>query len=186
MRLSFLAVLSLLTLSTLALAEPGQRRDEVRPPSAALDDATSTPSLVPVEVSAPALVDIAALATSAPDIDAHADPSLGEVVRLAAQAISSRNWGLLACALVLGFVYVVRRFGASWFPWLSSDAAGMGLSLLVAAALQVSSTLLAGKPLSLSMVIGALATAAGASGLYAWGKKLGAAHQYATAKSRAH
>ncbi|WP_232536954.1 hypothetical protein [Cystobacter fuscus] len=50
-----------------------------------------------------------------------------EVAAPLMQALTSHNWGLLACGFVLGAVYVVRRFLSSRGPWLSSDVAGVPL-----------------------------------------------------------
>ncbi|HZI03737.1 MAG TPA: hypothetical protein VEZ71_06930, partial [Archangium sp.] len=101
-------------------------------------------------------------------------------------AVASRNWGLLACAVVLGLVFAVRRFGASRVPWLRSDVAGVSLTLVTAAVLQLSATLAAGKPVTLSLVLGILFTAAGASGLFSWGTKLKAASSAAKSAVRIH
>jgi hypothetical protein len=185
MRLSSLAVLAQLVLSSLAVAAPSTPDDA----AAELAHVTESPSLVPVEVSAPVLLNLPSTGPVHPpadeDMSVPPEVSLGEVVKLAAKAISSRNWGLFACAMVLGLVYAVRRFGAARLRWLRSDAAGMGLSLLVAAALQLSSALAAGQPVTGSLLIGMLLTAAGASGLFSWGKKLSQAHAYAVGGTRA-
>ena len=90
------------------------------------------------------------------------------------QALTSRNWGLLACAAVLCAVYVVRRFLKARVPWLSSDVAGVLLSVVTATVLSVSTTLAAGQPLTASLLLGAILTAAGASGVWSWGRKLAA------------
>ncbi|WP_434390608.1 hypothetical protein [Melittangium boletus] len=96
----------------------------------------------------------------------------GEVVKLLVQSLTSRNWDLLACALMLGAVCVVRRFLASRVPWLSSDVAGVALSMATAVSMSLVGALKTGTPLTFSLVLGTLLTAAGASGLFSWGKKL--------------
>lgn len=98
-----------------------------------------------------------------------------QVLKLVSQALASRNWGLLACAGVLGAVYVVRRFLKAQVPWLGSDVAGVVLSVVTATVLSVSSALAAGQPVSLSLLLGAIFTAAGASSVWSWGRKLTAA-----------
>ncbi|PTL79103.1 hypothetical protein [Vitiosangium sp. GDMCC 1.1324] len=165
--LSSLAVLTLLSLSSPALADTS--------PPASTGAATVTAHLVQQAQATPPAVLKALEPPSMPDTAPPTEVTLGEVVKLIAQAVASRNWGLLACALVLGAVYVVRRFGASRVPWLSSDAAGVALSVVAAAALQLSAALASGTPVTLALVLGILLTAAGASGLFSWGKKLTAA-----------
>ncbi|WP_239576583.1 hypothetical protein [Archangium primigenium] len=91
------------------------------------------------------------------------------------QSLSSRNWGLLACALVLGAVWVVRCFLASRMPWLYLDVAGVVLSMATAVSTYLVGALKTGTPLTFTLVLGALLTAAGASGLFSWGKKLSSA-----------
>lgn len=94
------------------------------------------------------------------------------VVKLVVQAVGTRNWSLLAVVGVLVAVYVARRVGASFWPWLRSDVAGVLLSFVTAALFTLASALAAGVPLSGSLVLGAVLTAASASGIWAWGKKL--------------
>lgn len=172
--LSSLAVLTLLSLSTPALAEP---------PAYTTGAGSVTARLVSqAQSTAPKVV---ALPESPPtDTSTPGEVQLGEVVKLFAQAVSSKNWGLLACALVLSAVYAVRRFGASLVPWLRTDVAGISLAVVTAAALQLSAALAAGKPVTLSLVLGILFTAAGASGLFSWGTKLKAASSAAKPATR--
>jgi|GEM_PF-4388684 len=167
--LSSLAVLSLLSLSSPALADA--------PPA---DDLAIGAHLSQVLDAHP--VRPAAVKPAAPSVQAQAEApvlsdevGVGEVVKLLVQSLTSRNWGLLACALVLGAVWVVRRFLASRVPWLSSDVAGVALSMTTAVSLSLVGALKTGTPLTFSLVLGALLTAAGASGLFSWGKKLTAA-----------
>lgn len=165
-RLSSFAVMFLLFLSTPALAE--------QQPHDATGAGSVTAHLVSQAQSSASKV-VALAEAPPPDTSTPGEVQLGEVMKLLAQAVSSRNWGLLACALVLGAVYVVRRFGAPRVPWLRSDVAGIALAVVTAAGLQLSAALAAGKPVTLSLVLGILATAAGASGLFSWGTKLKAA-----------
>ena len=169
-----LAVLTLLSLSTPALAELSTDTTGAGSVTAHLvsQAQSTTPKAVALPESSPA------------DPSTPGEVQFGEVVKLFAQAVSSRNWGLLACAVVLGAVYVVRRFGASRVPWLRTDAAGILLALVTAAGLQLSAVLAAGKPVTLSLVLGILFTAAGASGLFSWGTKLKAASSAAKPATR--
>lgn len=158
-----LAVVSMLSLSTPALAEQ---------PAQDSTGATSVTAhlVAQAQATAPTVEDSPAVEPGTSSTPGEVTPH--EVLQLLATAVNSRNWALLACALVLGAVYLVRRFIAPRVQWLASDVAGVGLSLVVAVCLSLSATLSAGKPLSLSVVLGALLTAAGASGLWSWGRKL--------------
>ena len=120
-----------------------------------------------------------ALATRPPEAVVEAPPPAApdeidpvNVARLVVDALGSKNWSLLACAGVLAVVYLARRFGAAFWPWLRSDMGGVVLSSATAILLTLTSTLSAGKPFSLSLLLGAILTAAGASGFWSWGKKL--------------
>jgi hypothetical protein len=172
MSLLSLAVLSLLSLSSPCLAEapPADDLGMGAHYSQVLDAhpvrQATTPKSTP-RVQAQAQEDSGPVPSD--------DVGVGEVLKLMVSALASRNWGLLACALVLGSVWVVRRFLVSRVPWLASDVAGVALSMAAASTLSVVGALKTGTPLSFSLVLGALLTAAGASGLFSWGKKLTAA-----------
>lgn len=145
-------------------------------------------TVVPVEAHSPpgigahkvtASLTAQALATRPPETVVEAPPPAVpsdvdpvNVARLVVEALGSKNWSLLACAGVLAVVYLARRFGAVYWPWLRSDAGGVVLSSATAILLTLTSALSVGKPFSLSLLLGAILTAAGASGFWAWGKKL--------------
>ncbi|WP_239576716.1 hypothetical protein [Archangium primigenium] len=172
MSLPSLAVLSLLSLSSPALADA--------PPADDLALGTHFSQVLDAHPARPAAVKSTPRATPAVQDQAEApvpmdEVGVGEVVKLLVQSLTSRNWGLLACALVLGAVWVVRRFLASRVPWLSSDVAGVALSMATAVSMSLVGALKTGTPLTFSLVLGALLTAAGASGLFSWGKKLSSA-----------
>ncbi len=129
--LSSLAVLSLLSLSTPVLADTS-------PPSSTGAD-TVTAHLVQQAQATPRTVAPPALQLAAQDETPPAtDVSALEWLKLVVQALTSRNWGLLACAVVLGAVYVVRKFLVGRVPWLASDVAGVALSMVTAIVLSLS------------------------------------------------
>ena len=99
---------------------------------------------------------------------------LDSIAKLVTDAVATKNWALLACAGVLAAVYLVRRLGSAYWPWLSSDRGGVAVSFVVAVFFALASALQTGTPLSFSLVLGAILTAASASGLWTWGKKLAA------------
>ncbi|MET0405641.1 MAG: hypothetical protein ABW123_24695 [Cystobacter sp.] len=165
--LSSLAVLSLLSVSSPVLAQaPAQGSTHAGELTSRMFDQ----AVAQARENSPAPV-----VQAPPESPSSQEVGLGEVVKLVVQAVSSRNWGLLACALVLGAVYAVRRFLSARVPWLSSDVAGVVLSMATAVSLSLVAALQSGTPVTLSLVLGALLTAAGASGLFSWGKKLTAA-----------
>lgn len=94
------------------------------------------------------------------------------VAKLIVDALGSKNWALLGCAGVLAAVYLARRFGAAFWPWLRTDAGGVALSFASAVLLALVSALSTGTSFSLSLLIGAVLTAASASGFWTWGRKL--------------
>jgi uncharacterized membrane protein (DUF441 family) len=107
---------------------------------------------------------------------AQLDPDNAEgLVRLLVDAATSRNWPLLVAVAVVLIVYLLRRFAlgglSERWPWLGNKGVTLALVVLVSAAVTVGTGLLAGVPLSLGLVIGAVVTAAlSAVGLHSGGK----------------
>jgi len=169
-RLSSVAVLSLLFLSTPVLAESPASQE------------ASSPSLVPVEVSAPALVHlppVADLQVSTPatvEAPAPLPVSLEQLLPLVVQLAASGQWVALVLALVLGAVLVlatvggVRAFLGQWVPWLKEDRAGVVLSGLAGALGSVVVAVVSGTPFSVSLVLGFLSSLL-ASGAWSWQRK---------------
>ena len=81
------------------------------------------------------------------------------MVGLLVWAFTTKNWGLLACAVVLGAAWVVRRFLSARVHWLRGDVAGVALSMRTAVSLSLVTVLQAGQPVTLSLVLGALLSA---------------------------
>lgn len=160
-----LAVLSLLSLSAPALADAAT--------SDSTGAATVTAQLVSqAQATPPQVAGLAPAVPTPTEVPSAGQVDGGQVVQLVLQAVSSKNWALLACAVVLGAVWAVRRFLAPRVAWLSTDAAGVLLSVTGSVSLTLVGALKTGTPVTLSLVLGALFTAAGASGLYSWGRKL--------------
>ncbi|AGC44588.1 hypothetical protein MYSTI_03276 [Myxococcus stipitatus DSM 14675] len=103
-----------------------------------------------------------ALAAESPGIP---DPSrIEEFARLVFDAVTSRNWALVASLAVVAVVYVLRRFGGTRIPWLASSRTGAVLALLVAVAGAVGNALLAGTPFTWGLLLKALGIGLGAAG----------------------
>lgn len=98
---------------------------------------------------------------------------LEELPLMVFRACHDRNWALLASCLVVGSVWLARRYGGELWPWLRTDKGGAVLSLTVAWAGGISQALAAGEPvIDPGLLISALGVAATASGGWTLGKKL--------------
>ena len=97
---------------------------------------------------------------------------LEQLPALVFKAAHDRNWALLAACLVLGVVWLVRRYGEAWVPWLGTDRGGACVSLAVAWGGGVAHALAAGEPIDGQLVVSALGVALTASGGWTVGKKL--------------
>lgn len=92
--------------------------------------------------------------------------------RLAFEAVTQRNWALVAALAVIAIVYVLRRFGGTRFPFLRTDRGGALLVLLVALAGAVGNVLLAGTPFTVAVLVHVLVVALSAAGGFNLLKKL--------------
>jgi hypothetical protein len=106
------AVFLLLTHPSMA-----ERRDlgGPSPVSSALPGAQSVvspTSSLTVEALHPSL---SAQAAAVPEL------SLEELGRLLVQAITGQSWSLLGALLAFGVVWLTRKVGARWWPWLGTD-----------------------------------------------------------------
>lgn len=96
----------------------------------------------------------------------------GAFVKLVLDAISSRNWPLVAALAVVLAVWLVRRFATTRIPWLGTDRGGAVLVLVTSLAGAVASALLGGAGLSLPLLVEALSVALSAAGGFNLTKKL--------------
>ncbi|MCY1045618.1 hypothetical protein OV208_30160 [Corallococcus sp. bb12-1] len=84
--------------------------------------------------------------------------------RLVLDAVTARNWALVASLAVVGLVYVLRRFAGAWWPLLRTARAGAVLAVLVAVAGAVSNALIAGEGFTVALLLKALSIGLGAAG----------------------
>jgi hypothetical protein len=84
--------------------------------------------------------------------------------RLVLDAVTSRNWALVASLAVVALVYVLRRFAGAWWPVLRTARAGAVLAVLVAVAGAVANALLAGEAFTAGLLLKAFAIGLGAAG----------------------
>jgi hypothetical protein len=96
----------------------------------------------------------------------------GTFLKLLLDAVSSRNWPLLAALVVVLAVYLVRRFATSRIPWLGTDRGGAVLVLVTSLAGAVATAQAGGAGLSLPLLVEALSVALSAAGGFNLAKKL--------------
>lgn len=174
-----LSVVSLLSLSTSALAAPPPEV-EVHPVGAAVAGFSAAglparPESLPASLSAPIAPRLSAV--TEPPVVVPFD-SLEQLVPVLASLAASGQWGALAVALLLGAVLVLltvsggRALFARWLPWFATDQAGVLLSALSGALGSLLTSLLSGVPWGVSLVLGFLSSLL-ASGFHSWRRKAG-------------
>ncbi|MBZ4335088.1 hypothetical protein K8556_30100 [Corallococcus sp. AS-1-12] len=84
--------------------------------------------------------------------------------RLILDAVTARNWALVASLAVIALVYVLRRFVGAWWPVLRTARAGAVLALLLSVAGAVSNSLLAGESFTVALLLKAIAIGLSAAG----------------------
>jgi len=129
---------------------------DVPVPADVVDEApASAPSVVP------------AVATAVPNIDA--DP-VG-YARAAYSAAKGGQWLALVALLIVGLVYVVRRWGAKLLPWLGTDRGGVASALVCGVLVSLAASALSGS-LGVGSIVGAFEQAVIAVGGFTVLKKL--------------
>jgi hypothetical protein len=89
------------------------------------------------------------------------------------QAFASRNWGVLIALLLVGLVFLARRFGSKAWPFLGTDRGGALLSLVGGLGISVFAAATAAGAHTILQVLGTgLLMTVTASGTYALIKKL--------------
>ncbi|WP_223744865.1 hypothetical protein [Corallococcus sp. AS-1-12] len=93
------------------------------------------------------------------------DPSNVEsFARLVLDAVTARNWALVASLGVVALVYVLRRYMGAWWPVLRTARAGAALAVLLSVAGAVANALLAGESFTVALLLKAVAIGLGAAG----------------------
>lgn len=87
-----------------------------------------------------------------------------EFARHLLDAVTSRNYALLAALVVVVLVYLLRKFGGRFIPFFNTDRGGAVLVLGVSLAGAVANALAAGAPFSLALLLTALQVALTAAG----------------------
>ncbi|MBZ4336420.1 hypothetical protein K8556_36875 [Corallococcus sp. AS-1-12] len=84
--------------------------------------------------------------------------------RLVLDAVTARNWALVASLGVVALVYVLRRYMGAWWPVLRTARAGAALAVLLSVAGAVANALLAGESFTVALLLKAVAIGLGAAG----------------------
>lgn len=97
-----------------------------------------------------------------PDVDAAG------WIKALYDAATSREWSVVVGLVLVGLVYVARRWLLGWVSWFKTPFGGLVLGFLVALASTMGLALGAGAKPSLSLVMTALSSAAAAAGVWEW------------------
>jgi hypothetical protein len=117
----------------------------------------------------------AVLAPAAAAIPTMPDPegNLAGFAGAVYQAFAAKNWGVLIALVLVGLVFLARRFGSKAWPFLSTDRGGALLSLVGGLGLSVfAAATAAGTPTVLRVLSTGLLMTVTASGTYVLIKKL--------------
>lgn len=104
-----------------------------------------------------------------PALDPGSDPSgFAQVVW---DAITAKNWRLLATLAAVGITWALRKYGGKVWPWTQTDRGGAVLGMAMGAATTIALGLVAGKPLNLDLLLTALGMGTGTLGMFTLWKK---------------
>lgn len=134
--------------------------------AAAAPDAGTVDAAVAVGTAAPAPAVTPAVVL--PDVEK--DPA-GFLMGLIT-AVKQGQWAMVAGGVLMGAVWLLRRYGKRFIPWLGTGFGGKVTAVAVSLAGTFSVALMVGgwKAVTWRLVLGAIATAAIASGLFSWFK----------------
>lgn len=100
--------------------------------------------------------------TPAASIDPEADP--GGFLHALFAAARGGQWRLLAAALLIGLVYLARRFAGKAIPYLRTDRGGVILTLTLGILAGIATALGTAAPFSASLILGGVLTGMTAAG----------------------
>ncbi|HKQ65975.1 MAG TPA: hypothetical protein VJZ73_13255 [Methylomirabilota bacterium] len=105
---------------------------------------------------------LAATDPPTPDTDAAA------WVKALYEAVTSKKWSVVVGFVLVGLVYVARRWALGWVAWFKTPFGGLVLGFLIALAGTMGIALAAGVQPSLALVATSLSSAAVAAGVWEW------------------
>lgn len=88
------------------------------------------------------------------------------------EAVKSGNWALVACAVLIGLVWLIRKYGSERIPFLQTDAGGALLVLVLGPLGAVMNMLAAGQKFDVALLATGLKMGFVAAGGYATVKKI--------------
>ena len=80
-------------------------------------------------------------------------------------AAGSGNWKLASAFVVMALVWVVRTYGSKWWAPLGAGRWAVGVAVGTGAALSLAEAVIAGKSISLSLVMSGIVTGLVAAGI---------------------
>lgn len=98
------------------------------------------------------------------------NPDIAQLLSLLGQGAASKNYGLVAVAALIGTVYLVRKFLVPRLPdgkakaFLSSSSGGWVLNAVASVAGALATSLIAGAPVTVSVILAAVVTALAGAG----------------------
>ena len=132
--------------------------------------------------SAPAVA-----APAVPVVSADTDPSQLAIYVL--DAITHKNWGLLASLALVGIVMLLRMFGKKISPKLGevmdNPIVAFALPSIASSAGAIATSLIAGKSIDFGLVLAAISHGLIANAMYVGGKKIQEAKELGAAKAAA-
>lgn len=116
---------------------------------------------------------VEATETPPPILDPTGDDvgALVEFFRLVYLATTTSNWFLLSALALVAVVAVLRKYGASRWPWLGTDRAGVVSVFALSTFSGVALSIAGGAPFTVATVLASLKVGLGAIGIFAGGKK---------------
>jgi hypothetical protein len=101
------------------------------------------------------------------------DPSdLGTFLAAALNALRGGDWQLVAALGLTGAVFVLRKFGAKWIPWLGTSVGGATFAGLVVLLGGLAAALAAHQPITWTLLGTLLVATWTAAGAWTWGRRI--------------
>jgi hypothetical protein len=110
----------------------------------------------------------APVASTVPPAIATPDADPSGFLRLLVDAATSGKWKVLAGLVLMGLVFITRRWIAPRVKWFQSRSGGVALGVALSLLATFGLALAASVPLTLSLTLSALSTAVTAAGLWTW------------------
>jgi hypothetical protein len=101
------------------------------------------------------------------------DPSdLGTFLTAALNALRGGDWQLVAALGLTGVVFVLRKFGAKWIPWIGTSVGGATFAGLVVLLGGLAAALAAHQAITWTLLGTLLVATWTAAGAWTWGRRI--------------